>query len=249
MDTGEEVPQFETMQDFMAWAQTDPNQMRVRPGANNLPEGQPASALHWYERTGGGVLDGGSAFSPDAQAPQSRQQAPESRRQVPQSRQQAPVTAAADPVSTDSPSFGESAGAEAARRVLSESLSEPPCRRARAGVRGAHNGSLGKAGRRDPLGCETGKAAPPAPLMEAQLPVVAINWAVRLSVSDSEEASAHGVSRANSTSSQRSADPTPPPSPKGAQAGACPQLFRSTQPSQRRGGSQAGGGGARLQRT
>ena len=25
MDTGEEVPQFETMQDFMAWAQTDPN--------------------------------------------------------------------------------------------------------------------------------------------------------------------------------------------------------------------------------
>ncbi|EOD06985.1 hypothetical protein EMIHUDRAFT_465808 [Emiliania huxleyi CCMP1516] len=93
--TGEEVPQFETMQDFMAWAQTDPNQMRVRPGANNLPEGQPASALHWYERTGGGVLDGGSAFSPDAQAPQSRQQAP--------------VTAAADPVSTDSPSFGERA--------------------------------------------------------------------------------------------------------------------------------------------
>jgi len=156
MDTGEEVPQFETMQDFMAWAQTDPNQMRVRPGANNLPEGQPASALHWYERTGGGVLDGGSAFSPDAQAPQSRQQAP--------------VTAAADPVSTDSPSFGESAGAEAARRNLSESLSEPPCRRARAGVRGAHNGSLGKAGRRDPLGCETGKAAPPAPLMEAQPP-------------------------------------------------------------------------------
>lgn len=199
---GEEVPQFETMQDFMAWAQTDPNQMRVRPGANNLPEGQPASALHWYERTGGGVLDGGSAFSPDAQSPQSRQQAPESRRQVPQSRQQAPVTAAADPVSTDSPSFGERARGYAARTTV---VSEKPA--------------------------------------------VAINWAVRLSVSDSEEASAHGVSRANSTSSQRSADPTPPPSPKGAQAGACPQLFRSTQPSQRRGGSQAGGGGARLQRT
>lgn len=95
--------------------------------------------------------------------------------------------------------------------------------------------------------------------MKAHLALVAIYWAVRLSVSDSEEASAHGVSRADSTSSsssgtrvcstQRSADLTPPPSPSGTPAGACPQLFRSTQPSQRRGGSQAGGGGARLQRT
>mmetsp|Transcript_2926 Transcript_2926/g.9268 ORF Transcript_2926/g.9268 Transcript_2926/m.9268 type:complete len:226 (+) Transcript_2926:66-743(+) len=198
---GEEVPQFETMQDFMAWAQTDPNQMRVRPGANNLPDGQPASALHWYKRTGGGVLDGGSAFSPDAQVPQSRQQAPQSRQQAPQSRQQAPVTAAADPVSSDSsPSFGERARGYAARTtVVSE---KPP---------------------------------------------VAINWAVRLLVSDSEEASAHGVSRADSASSsssgtrfrstQRSADPTPPPSPSGAQADACPQLFRSTPPSQCQGGS------------
>jgi len=56
-------------------------------------------------------LDGGSAFSPDAQAPQSRQQAPQSRQQAPQSHHQAPVTAAADHVSSDSPSFGESAGA------------------------------------------------------------------------------------------------------------------------------------------